>query len=324
MNQPFVSFVVPVYGVEPYLRECIESIMAQQSSWELILVDDGSPDGCPQICDEYANKDERIRVIHQRNGGVSVARNTGLDMVRGEWIWFVDGDDYIETDVLSKIETEVKKYPRCDWVQMGMKTLCDDGRIETQAINSCFDLAKKDFMLKYPSFHNHRILFKRTIVMKIRSPRFTPGLRMAEDQEFQLKYLMLCNFPIQLALSSYVYRMREGSATHAVSTYRNALYDTFIVLRHLQAFAVEHQVKQVAWLDMRLYRLTTAALLAASRIKNLDCRAIRQELNGIMAMYRNIGFRCFERKTMKIASYSLFLYFTMNSVYQWVRNKLKK
>lgn len=91
-----ISVIVPVYKVEEYLRECVDSIISQTySNLEIILIDDGSPDNCPAICDEYAEKDERIIVIHQQNGGLSTARNAGLDIASGEFICFVDSDDII-------------------------------------------------------------------------------------------------------------------------------------------------------------------------------------------------------------------------------------
>lgn len=97
-----ISVIVPIYKVEPYLRECIDSILAQTyADFELILVDDGSPDRCGEICDGYAEKDNRIRVIHQENAGLSGARNTGLDIAQGEYVTFVDSDDVVHPDYLS-------------------------------------------------------------------------------------------------------------------------------------------------------------------------------------------------------------------------------
>lgn len=93
----FLSIIIPVYNVEPYLRECLDSVAASPlDCWEAILIDDGSPDGCPQICDEYAARDNRFRIIHQENAGVAAARNAGLDAAKGEWIWFVDSDDVVD------------------------------------------------------------------------------------------------------------------------------------------------------------------------------------------------------------------------------------
>jgi len=95
-----LSIIVPIYKVEKYLRRCIDSILVQTFvDYELILVDDGSPDGCPAICDEYASRDHRIRVVHKENGGLSSARNAGLDIAQGEYIGFVDSDDYIRPDM---------------------------------------------------------------------------------------------------------------------------------------------------------------------------------------------------------------------------------
>ena len=97
MSQPLVSIIVPIYKVEPYLRRCLDSIVNQSyTNLEIILVDDGSPDNCPQICDEYASKDNRIKVIHKKNGGLSDARNAGLDICKGEYISFVDSDDWVD------------------------------------------------------------------------------------------------------------------------------------------------------------------------------------------------------------------------------------
>lgn len=93
---PLVSVVVPVYDVEPYLRECVDSILAQTyENLEVLLVDDGSPDGCGEICDQYADEDDRVVALHKENGGLSDARNYGLRHARGEWVSFIDSDDYV-------------------------------------------------------------------------------------------------------------------------------------------------------------------------------------------------------------------------------------
>lgn len=95
--QDLISIIIPVYKVEPYFRKCVDSVLAQtHKNIEIILVDDGSPDNCPAICDEYALKDKRVKVIHKENGGLSDARNAGLSCVTGAYIGFVDSDDWIE------------------------------------------------------------------------------------------------------------------------------------------------------------------------------------------------------------------------------------
>ena len=99
-----ISVIVPVYKVEPYINHCVDSILAQTyRDFELILVDDGSPDNCGKICDEYAKQDSRVHVIHQENKGVSAARNAGISLAKGEYISFIDGDDYVEKDFFERI-----------------------------------------------------------------------------------------------------------------------------------------------------------------------------------------------------------------------------
>ena len=109
-HSPEISIIVPVYRVEQYLNDCIDSILAQTfTDFEVILVDDGSPDNCPALCDAAAAKDSRIRVIHKPNGGVSTARNAGLDAARGSWIGFVDPDDTIERTYYEKLYCAAKQ-----------------------------------------------------------------------------------------------------------------------------------------------------------------------------------------------------------------------
>lgn len=107
MNNPLVSVIIPVYGVEKYLDRCLNSVVGQTyTKIEIILVDDGSPDNCPKMCDEWVTKDNRINVIHKQNGGLTSARKAGLDISKGDYVLFIDSDDYIE---LNMVEEMVKK-----------------------------------------------------------------------------------------------------------------------------------------------------------------------------------------------------------------------
>ncbi len=107
-----ISVIVPVYKVEKYLRRCIDSILAQTyKDFEALLVDDGSPDACPQICDEYARLDPRVKVIHKPNGGLISARNVGIKAARGDYICYVDSDDWIKENMLEFVHEQVTKSP---------------------------------------------------------------------------------------------------------------------------------------------------------------------------------------------------------------------
>lgn len=120
-----VSIIVPIYNVEQYISKCIESILAQTyRDFELILVDDGSPDMCGTICDEYAKQDSRVHVIHQENKGVSAARNAGISLAKGEYISFIDGDDYVEKDFFERIITQFTDEVDC--VCFGYNSVDDD------------------------------------------------------------------------------------------------------------------------------------------------------------------------------------------------------
>lgn len=97
MSNPKVSIIVPIYNVEKYLDRCMASLLNQTlEDIEIIMVDDGSPDRCPKMCDEYAKKDSRVKVVHKKNGGLGYARNSGLDVATGEYVAFVDSDDYVD------------------------------------------------------------------------------------------------------------------------------------------------------------------------------------------------------------------------------------
>ena len=110
MLNPLISVIVPVYKVEQYLRRCIDSIIAQTyDNFEIIIIDDGSPDNCPQICDSYKEKHPRTIVIHQKNQGLSAARNKGIDTAHGDYITFIDSDDWISTEYLSELYSSIKE-----------------------------------------------------------------------------------------------------------------------------------------------------------------------------------------------------------------------
>lgn len=113
-----VSFIIPVYNVEKYLSECVESILAQTyRDFEILLVDDGSPDNCPVLCDEWAKRDSRIKALHKPNGGLSDARNYGLEHAQGDYVVFVDSDDFwIGEDSLERLVNIVDAHPECDFI----------------------------------------------------------------------------------------------------------------------------------------------------------------------------------------------------------------
>ena len=124
-----ISVIVPIYKVEDYLHRCVDSIINQTyTNLEIILVDDGSPDNCPRICDEYAKKDSRIRVIHKKNGGLSDARNAGIDIATGEYIMFIDSDDFVDREMMKSMMRNMI-HNNVDMVVCNIKYIYEDKEV---------------------------------------------------------------------------------------------------------------------------------------------------------------------------------------------------
>ena len=127
MVNPLVSIIIPVYKVEAYLAKCVQSVVDQiYTNLEIILVDDGSPDKCPFMCDEWVKKDSRIKVVHQENRGLSGARNTGIREAKGEWLYFLDSDDWIIPECIALMVDCVNNHPDVELVQGGGLSNDDD------------------------------------------------------------------------------------------------------------------------------------------------------------------------------------------------------
>ena len=128
MNKPLISVIIPIYKVEKYIKECVNSVLRQTyQNLEVILVDDGSPDSCPMICDEFAKIDNRVVVLHKTNGGLSSARNAGIDIAKGDYLSFIDGDDFISDVFIEKLFLSSIKYG-CDIVACSYLKLYEDGK----------------------------------------------------------------------------------------------------------------------------------------------------------------------------------------------------
>lgn len=210
MNTPKISVIVPVYNVEKYLPKCIDSILQQTfTDFELLLIDDGSPDNSGKICDEYAAKDSRIRVFHKENGGASSARNLGLDYAKGEWIAFSDSDDYVSPAyledmakyIISKSSLVISEYNMKGKNALQLTTCYLTG---IEAIQYYFE--KKVSKLSGPvsKLYNRSILKKNNI-------RFPIGIHMGEDAIFILRYLNVVNGISFVGKCNYTANFVEGS-----------------------------------------------------------------------------------------------------------------
>ncbi len=244
-----LSIIVPIYNVEQYLRKCIDSLLNQDipsSEYEIILVDDGSPDACPQICEDYAVAHKNVRVVHRENGGLSAARNSGIEVAQGEYIMFVDSDDYIESNVLKGLIDQVER------------DNLDVLRYRLQYVNPQYEVYnpykidpfKGNDYSEMPtdgvSFLNSRMstaCYAWAFVLKrelLDGCTFTPGIYF-EDTDWTPR--MLCKAKRVASTNTVVYNylQREGSITNAVnrSKQKKALDDKMHLIATLQQQAID-------------------------------------------------------------------------------------
>ena len=227
------SVILPIYKVEKYLHECVDSVLCQSfTDFEVILVDDGSPDSCPQICDEYAAKDDRVRVIHQKNAGVACARNAGIAEARGEYLICIDSDDYLlNKDMLAKLNEKCESKP--DIVLYGYRKYFESdgswgldcyptleaGRSAGQTLeallrNGSYTATAWTKCIKLSLLHDHKIQFR-------------PGM-ISEDIDWYLDVLCYARKFESLSESCIAYRQRPGSISHDPKL--NSLTDNIWIL----------------------------------------------------------------------------------------------
>ena len=207
-----VSIIVPVYNIKEYLPRCVESLICQQGELEILLVDDGSSDGSETLCDMLAQDDARIRVIHKENGGLSDARNVGLDAAKGEWVLFVDGDDYLVPHALQRLMELVE--PDADFVQFGYQETEDgawlgDSREQAnpEVVTGSCHIWKKVYALGGEGASSCTKLWNRRVFDGL---RFQKGI-VHEDEELLNRVLPHCNRAIYTQLVLYGYMVRSGS-----------------------------------------------------------------------------------------------------------------
>lgn len=208
-----ISIIVPIYNVENYLPGCIDSILRQTyENTEIILVDDGSPDNCPTICDEYEKKDTRIRVIHQKNSGLSGARNTGIDNAHGEYLIFVDSDDTVEPTMVEDLYTYAEEQ-NCNIVACGRYYVFEDGeKICKIADNKSKTYSFADAMQEMNTFTLFDMsawakIYKRELFQEI---RFPVG-KLSEDYYIMYKLFDLAQYVGYVAKPLYNYLQRQSS-----------------------------------------------------------------------------------------------------------------
>lgn len=258
---PFVSIIIPVYNVEKYIRTCLDSVIEQvYKDWECICVDDGSMDSSGEILDDYSNKDPRFIVLHQKNAGVSAARNAGLASANGKWVCFVDSDDWVGVDYLQHLVENIPE--EVDYVISGNESILD-GKIIGRSVpsaKSIFTLDASgaepmaDLMEQNLPYGPTNKLF-RLDILKEHDISFPLNTSYGEDLIFNFSYLKYVRKVATVPVSDYYYRQEIGdSLSHKVRPDRFdndyhqwCIRRDFLVSREMWTARIQRYMYQHLW-----------------------------------------------------------------------------
>ena len=273
---PKFSIIIPVYNVAPYLRECLDSVLAQTfTDWEAICVDDGSTDGSGVILDEYAIKDSRFKILHQPNAGVSTARNVALDIAKGSWIGFVDGDDRVGVRWLSTVVRAINEHAGVDVVRTSWSILEGDLLVPNVdmlckrgvEITGCE--AKRNLFSQVARCAFSVIHFIRREC--VRNVRYEPAIHFREDALFLFNIALRCEHLLYIDDCNYVYRRSRDGNSHSIGRSYGGTYFLFQEYLKFWAFASQWLLNQQCVKYSTLWM--TKNLVEWYRFcQNLDCR----------------------------------------------------
>lgn len=267
---PRVSVIVPVYNSREYLGPCVESVLNQSyADFELILIDDGSTDGCAEMCDRFASYDHRVRCVHMKNSGVSAARNLGLSLATGEYVTFVDSDDYVSEGFLASAVDLMESDEELDFVQYSMDRFNSSGIFYREESDDVIcDLPEFASVVKF--WGSACAGFLKTMIIKEYDLAFNPYLKLGEDQSFLYGYLAHCRKCSKRSEVYYHYRSNQESATHNPSVqdlvrsidhfsktefpdfFRNKIDETLFSLYFQLVISKDIAVSQVSSIGKRL------------------------------------------------------------------------
>lgn len=246
MDQPLISVIVPVYKAEAYLDRCVGSIVDQTyRNLEILLVDDGSPDNSGSLCDAWAAKDSRIRVIHQANQGGGAARNAALDLAKGELLAFVDSDDYLHPEFYEKLYTLIAQgadIAECGYVE----TVNDDAQLGQGSLTPIWDDRKDAMTAHIRDTHYRQIIWNKLYRWEVAAGiRFPVGTKI-DDEYYTYQLLGNARKLARIDWAGYAYRQNPGSVMHEGFS-----------LKRVQSLEAKQQ--RLAYLQEHLPRLVTAA-----------------------------------------------------------------
>lgn len=295
IKTPYVSIIVPVYNVEAYICTCLDSILNWIFiDWEAILIDDGSEDRSGDICDEYAVRDTRFKVIHQTNAGVSAARNAGIDKASGEWLMFIDADDWIDGDPLAEVlqHTDLSD---AQSVLFGMRVECGEHSYNVLPQPGGYSIGNKDDNLPYYSRLGFCNLLYRLNIIKQLHIKFSTNMKMAEDLEFMMWYHVAVKRVVTISAPIYHYIRRESSATMNPELARKAALDHLLFLRNSLAWVYNNKVTLPLWFKQCLQTTVKAGIhsLHKAGMSRKECHMFSRHFRKIDKEWQLMGYNFF-------------------------------
>lgn len=314
MKDELISIIVPIYRVEKYLKRCIDSIIGQTySNLEVILVDDGSPDACPKICDWYCDRDERIKVIHKQNGGLSEARNTGLNNSSGEYVIFIDSDDYVSKYFVEILYKELKKN-NAD-VSVCSFHMTDEEKPLVEKFDLMYSVKifsnRKDIM---NNFFNHNCgkfvvawnkLYKKALFNEINYPKG----RNYEDEATTYKILYKASRVVYVEVPLYYYYQRNDSIMGKSLSKQNL--NAFISLEEVVDFyALKGETRFENKAKIRYLKTAIGYIINAEKVGKR--KKITEDLKNL-----------FNQKVKEYKKVAFLPYFFIYYIYLKIKNRTK-
>lgn len=311
MNDLLVSIIIPVYKVEKYLDQCVQSVVDQTyQKLQIILIDDGSPDNCPQKCDEWAKNDSRIEVIHKKNGGLSDARNAGLRKAKGEYIFFIDSDDWIKKDTINILVNAINEN-HCDMVIYRFAEFYrnDDIKLSPAFEREQLIVNKKKYLSqiledKVVTSHVWRRLYKKSKI----SPNIFPVGKNFEDIYTAPEFVKNCTHILEINYVGYYYRQNKNGI---VKNYNlKSCEDHFIAIKNAkkEINKLEPSLQQKSRIMSVEKYFVILRNLRQLDIKNYKAKVL---INEIIK----------EIKIQKIKLSEIFKYIKRNKLIFWIESK---
>ena len=306
-----VSIIVPVYKVESSIKKCVDSLLQQTlKDIEIILVDDGSPDNCPQLCDEYAKKDNRVKVIHKKNAGLGYARNSGLEIAQGEFIGFVDSDDFVDQEMFKKLY-DIAIEEKADATYTGFynvnngkiisahsftdKILVWNGKQEVRRF--LMDLIASEVDCLEDAKYGATVwkgIFRRSLIQKFSLKFYSEREYVSEDGLFDIDFLTKANKVVMIPGCYYYYLYNPPSLT---AVYRDKRFE-----QNKALYKLGQEKLWNAYYDKNILKQYGRMFIAASRVCIMQ-EVNHMKINGVKQTYQNIKDICRDEILDEILTY---------------------